>query len=326
MFASSLAFGDFAIVVVGLIALWKCGDLVVRYAIEVAEAFNVSTFFLGFVVLALAADAPEIAIAFSSALSGVAEVSVGDIIGGNFTDIALVIGLTLLLSRGRITIKADDKKNLLAMLGVAAAVIIGVLCLGSVNRWQGLALIILYVVSLVWLWKTNSAHEVVHENVVENVHSKKDLMLTSKLGLVAKLFASGGLIMGASCVTVHFALKLAQSLHWSPETVGAAILGVGTSLPELALSMGALRRGEYGLALGPTLGTVLGQTTLILGITALFSGTPVSLSGLGSSIAFMFAAFAIIVYGLINDKVMGRGIGAVLLALFFSFLGFHAWA
>src|SRR5271155_2495286 len=97
--------GYFLMVVVGLIALWKSGDYVVRYAVEVATAFNVSTFFIGFIVLAVAADIPELAVAIISACKGVSEVSAGDIIGANFADVAMVIGIALLLAKKPLAIR-----------------------------------------------------------------------------------------------------------------------------------------------------------------------------------------------------------------------------
>ena len=111
---------DLVCIVVGLGVLWRAGDVVVHNIILIAQRFKISTFFIGFVVLAIAADIPELAIAISSALQGASEVAVGDIIGANFTDIALVVGLTLLLAGNKISIKKTDNRRLLLLLGVTA--------------------------------------------------------------------------------------------------------------------------------------------------------------------------------------------------------------
>lgn len=311
---------DLVCIVVGLGVLWRAGDVVVHNIILIAQRFKISTFFIGFVVLAIAADIPELAIAISSALQGASEVAVGDIIGANFTDIALVVGLTLLLAGNKISIKKTDNRRLLLLLGVTAFIMILVFMLGSLNRIQGISLVLLYVAIVVWLWKTHNTADIVHQEYVHDLqHADAPLYL-----LIAKLVAGFVCVTVSSGLAVQYAVSFATRLHMPLELIGATILGVGTSLPELALSINALRRGDYALALGPTLGTVLGQTTLILGILATLSSKPVSMAGLGWAFWFMFAAFAVIGYCLINQQRMGRAAGAALISLFIAYLGFQA--
>lgn len=274
-------------------------------------------------MLAIAADIPELGIAISSALNGVSEVSVGDLIGANFTDVALVIGFTLLLSRQKIHIDIRDREKILRMLLITALVLVAVFAIGTLTRIHGLILIGIYAAAITWLWKRREAHDILHQEVdsiQHDVAATKDVVLTSVAGMIIKLCASLGLVMVASSITVHYAMCIATDLCLPLETVGATILGVGTSLPELCLSLNALRRGQHALAIGPTLGTVLGQTTLILGILATLSHKPVQMSGLRGAALFMFAAFGIVCYGLTKDKRMGRGMGAALLALFVAYM------
>lgn len=312
---------DLSVIIFGLGLLWQAGDYVVYYTIEIARRYNVSTFFLGFIVLAIAADIPELAIAFTSAIQGASEVSVGDIIGANFTDVALVVGSTLLLAGNKISMKKSDTQKLLCTLFLTAVVMAVVFGLGQINRWHGLMLIGIYAIAIVWLWKTRDKEDTMH-HAAPVVGS--DVILDSMPLLLLKLLISFVVVTLSSGMTVHFAVALATKLQVPLEIIGATILGVGTSLPELALSLNALRRGDYGLALGPTLGTVLGQTTFILGTLAVLSDKPVMLSGLDWAFWFMFAAFAIIAYGLVRGEKMGRGTGAVLISLFAAYLGYQA--
>ena len=310
--------GDLSVIILGLGLLWQAGDHVVYYTIEIARRYNVSTFFLGFIVLAIAADIPELAIAFTSAIQGASEVSVGDIIGANFTDVALVVGSTLLLAGNKISVKKSDTRKLLITLFVTALVMLTVFGLGVINRWHGLMLIGIYMVAIVWLWKTRDDQDEQIQSVNEG------LSQDSILVLVLKLLVSFIVVTLSSGATVHYAVVLATKLQVPLEIIGATILGVGTSLPELALSLNALRRGDYGLALGPTLGTVLGQTTFILGTLAVLSDKPVSVAGLDWAFWFMFAAFGVIAYGLVRGEKMGRGTGAVLISLFAAYLSYQA--
>jgi cation:H+ antiporter len=304
---------------------------VIANAIALAHRFKVSTFFLGFVVLAIAADIPELAITISSALAGVSEVAIGDIIGGNFSDVTMVVGSALLVAGSKIQVSAGDKKKLLGILLLTSAIMLSLLLLGSINTWHGLALIGIYVAAIIYFWKHKDMRDLIHgedefvcpEQVTEEGTACGILPPATWL-LITKLTASLAGVMAASHITVTAALHFSVALNLPLETVGATILGVGTTLPELALCFGALRRGDFGLAIGPTLGTVLGQTTLILGLLAFLSAKPVEIAGLQWACMFMFAAFGVLAIGLLKRRPMGRGTGAALASLFIAYLAYQA--
>jgi cation:H+ antiporter len=324
-----LLVGYFGAILVGLLGLWLTGDSVIANAIALAHRFKVSTFFLGFVVLAIAADIPELAITISSALAGVSEVAIGDIIGGNFSDVTMVVGSALLIAGSKIQVSPQDKKKLLAILLLTSAIMLSLLLLGSINAWHGAGLIAIYAASIMYFWKHKDMRDLVHgeeEFVCADDADVQDVAgadSTQTWLLITKLAASLGGVMAASHITVSSALEFSLLLNLPLETVGATILGVGTTLPELALCFGALRRGDFGLAIGPTLGTVLGQTTLILGLLAVLSKNPVQIAGLHWACMFMFAAFGILAIGLLKRTPMGRGTGAALASLFVAYLAYQ---
>lgn len=317
----------FAVALGGLAGLWFAGDFVVHYAVQLGARFKLSQFLLGFIILAIAAGIPELAIAITSALQGASGVSAGDIIGANFSDVTLVVGTTLLLSGGKGTISAKDRRGMLAMIFLSALVMFLVFAAGHVTRTVGIGLIATYIASILWLWKSGTKDDILHEEVAEITEHEthtKDWFLTSTPGIAFKLLASLAVVMVISHFTVDAALDIALLLNFAPERVGAVILGIGSSLPELALSMGALRRGQLALALGPTLGTVLEQTTFIFGILATLSHAPVQLAGLWTDAVFMFISFGLISFGLLSRRFMGRPLGIALLVLFGAYLAFQS--
>lgn len=313
----------------GLIGLWWFGDRVVQYTVEVAQSFGITTFFIGFIVLAIAADVPEIAVALMAAFKGVNGISAGNLIGGNFVDVAAVIGLTLLFARSPLIIPMHDRFKMVRMLMLTALVLVLLLCMGSIGKPIGAVLVAIYIGSLVWIWKKKvSHHDVVYQEVVavqQEVKEHKSVFLTSTPGLVVKLAASFGGVLCASSLTVNSALELSALLAWPIESVGATLLAIGTTLPEFAISFSSLRRGQHSLALGPTLGTVLEQSTLILGILAVVSAQPVRLEGLVGSVIFSLIAFAILCYGLIRYECIGRGTGTALGLLLIAYIFYHMW-
>ena len=317
---------DVFLVVAGLVMLWWIGDRVVRYSVQIAHAFKVSTFFIGFIVLAIAADIPELAVAITSALKGVSAVAAGDIIGANFSDVAMVIGLTLLIA-GRVHINKTESVMLVRMLAFTSLIMVIVLMRGYVAFPEGVALMVIYCVAVLWMWRKRRASSSLHQEVemVEDVAAHEhDRYLESPWGLVTKLLICVGGVMYVSTLTVNGAIGIAEKFALPLETVGATILGIGTSLPELVLSLSALRRKQYGLCVGATLGTVLEQTTFILGTLAVLSSPePVNLVGLRGAAMFMFAAFGIISYGLARYSAVTRRTGIALVSLFVFYLAYH---
>lgn len=309
--------------VAALLALWKAGDWVVHYAITVARAFNVTTFFLGFIVLALAAAIPDLAVALTSAFNNVSDLAVGDIIGANFCDIALVIGGALLIAGRKVPITRSDSITLLLILIISTLVMATVFKWGVLERVHGIALVCVYLISITWLWTKSDQTSIVYDDECDV--SEQFLTAKYRVFLLAKLAGSFGCVMLASYGVVQTALSLAYYLHMPLETVGSTILGIGTSLPEFVLSFSAIRRGHYGLALGPTLGTVLQQTTLILGLLAFCSKTPVNLHGAQHAAGFMFAAFAIMFYHIAKNRQVCRKTGVVLVSLFIAYMAFQVF-
>lgn len=312
----------FGAVVISLLALWQGGDYVIKYSLEIASLYRVSTFFVGFVMLALAANLPELTVAVFSALKGASAVSAGDIVGANFSDIALVVGFTLLLSRS-INIRRAESKGILRLV-IAAAVVMGIVFwIGCLRWWHGIILISTYAIFLTWAWKHR------HDQVVLDTFEipqgeRKECSLQEKIWLCIKWLFAWGLVLAGSGGAVHYAVKLATFLSLPLETVGATLVAVGTSLPEISISLNAFRRGHYALALGPTIGTVLSQATLILGILTVLSDAPVNLTPLRVPALFMFVAFFVIAIAIIKDR-MGRMTGVALISLFIIYLLYHAF-
>lgn len=318
---------SFAAIVAGLAVLWVAGGKVVEYALQESNAFKVTTFFVGFVVLAVAADLPEIAVAITSALRGVTAVSVGDLIGANFCDVALVTGMTALFA-GVIHIAAQERRRLLALLGATTVIMMVVMSLGKLYPWHGYILIGIYVASIATIWhkrrdfSQDESLRCLYETDPCDPQHQEEVSTKAKWWLVAKLLTCLALVLGCSSAIVYFIEMFAVACNLPLETVGATILAAGTSLPELSLSLNALRRKQYALALGPTLGTVLEQCTLVLGLLTVLSKEPVDMVPVRGASVFMFIAFAIVSASLARRQIR-RPVGVVLLSLFVCYMAYH---
>jgi len=307
-----------------LCLLWVAGDLSVRYSIQTASMFKMRTLFVGFVLIAISTGFPELSVVIASLFENVTPISAGTILGSNVCDISLVLGLPILLS-GKLLIKPEENKDAGPMFFIAALAMALVFLLGSLQRITGLFLILIYFVSLWGLWRNRTRKEMIEEEKEQErvVLSDGNSFFKTKTGIIVKLLCSLALVLVASELVVRFAIKLTSLLSLSLATVGATILAVGTSLPELTLSLQAVRKREYDLAIGNSLGSVLEQGTLLLGILAVSSPTPIKINSLRMIAPFMFLSFAVLGFGLFKRRRLTRIEGSIMLAIFCSFIVYY---
>lgn len=308
---------------VSFLALWGSSSLSVRYSIETAGKFRLTTLFVGFVLIAISTGFPELSVVITSLFKGVQGISAGDILGSNVCDVSLVLGLPILIY-GKILIKPEENKDAGPMFFVAILAMLLVFLLGTLVRTTGLFLILIYFIALWGLWRNRTKEESLEE---EREHKKVvldgDIFLKTKFGILLKLLISLILVLVSSEFVVRFAIKLTSLLYLSLETVGATILAVGTSLPEVTLGLQAVKKKEYSLALGNSLGSVLEQGTLLLGILAFASDKPINIHPLRGLAPFMFISFAILGFGIFKRKCLKRLEGGIMILVFAAFMFYY---
>lgn len=321
---SATIFQLFFLLVGAVIILWKAGDFAVRYMLRIAGLFGLTTLFSGFVIMAISTGIPELAVVFNALWNNATAISTGDIIGSNVIDITLVLGVAAFFAR-EITISKRDYPNIIMMLGVVMMATFFVFAQRTLSWVSGLLLIAVYAVSLALMWRTKT---VLHGDV-EDLHEEQDKPVAKltkeqryneKLTAFAGFFASMLVVMLSSKLVVIASIDLARLFALPLEVVGSTIVALGTSLPELSLSVNAVLKRKYGLALGNSLGSVLEQGTLILGIQCVSSQRPISIASLRGAAFFMVAGFAIIGYAIVKRKKITRLDGGILVALFFLFI------
>lgn len=295
-------------IAVGLIGLWWSSNKSVEYSIKLSKIFSITTFFIGFVLIAVATGLPELAITITSLWHNVPGVAVGTIVGSNLIDVSLVLGLPAVIL-GTLNVKQEDKLPLMLMLIVTALVMAFVFILGSLNHIHGLLLLILYVASIWWLWKTKATRIIAKEEAIEELSGKnriKTRPILFKLLIFVKLLVSIALVIVFSKLSIDATIFFVSFLPFRLEVFGATVFAIGTSLPELALSFQAVRKKEYSLAFGNSFGSVLEQATLILGILALGSQKRLDITILRPIAPIMFLSYAVVAHSLLKKTKVGR--------------------
>ncbi|MBI3343210.1 sodium:calcium antiporter [Candidatus Gottesmanbacteria bacterium] len=236
-------------------------NLVVGATLALARRLGLTGFTIGFLLLGILTSTPEISLAIQSSLTGLPQLSTGDLIGGQILILSLMMG-TLTLILGKVAL--DHRlswRDLVSMCAVIAAPAL-VLWDGALTRGEGIFLVGTYAVHAMLLTHDGKA---IHH--LERYHSHHH----THLGHVIGLFVMGILgIIIASRVIVTNASVIVQSFFISPLVFGLFFLSFGTNLPEMALAFGALRHRGKEIAIGDFLGSAAANT-LILGFLGIMS-------------------------------------------------------
>ena len=306
----------------GLMLLWWSSDKAMHYSLQTAFMFNFSTFFVGFVLVAIATTLPELLIAVSSSIKGVPLLALGNLIGSNFTDVSLVLGLPALIT-GTIYVPPKQKNSLLFMLGAISFLMGAVFLFEKLTKFHGAFLIAVYIFVISYLWRTRHAEDVMKDKISQaRVSLEKERYLQTRQGTVLKFSASLIALMVAAELCVRMGILLAQLMDFPLEVLGVTVFALGSSLPELALNLTSVARGEYSLALGNSLGSVLMQGGFILGLLPLMSDSPIPVYPLRAIAPFMFLSFAIVGFGIYKRNRINRIEGMLLVSLYASFIGY----
>lgn len=256
-------------VVLGLAVLVWSADKFVDGAVGVARFFGMSTLLIGMVIVGFGTSAPEMVVSALSAMENAPELALGNAYGSNIANIALILGVTALISP--VIVKRDAlKRDVPILIGVTVVAIIEAAD-GSISRMDGVVLLLLFAGIMGFnIWselrakKKASAQEMVADDGDE---SRKASLPKSVAWLLLGLTL---LVLSSRCL-VWGAVSIAQALGVSDLLIGLTIVAVGTSLPELASSIAAARKGENDLAFGNIVGSNLFNTLTVVGIASTIS-------------------------------------------------------
>ena len=306
-------------VVIGLAVLVWSADKFVDGAVGIAEYCGMSTLLIGMVIVGFGTSAPELTVSALSAGQGNPELALGNAYGSNIANIALILGATALISpilMQRSVIRGD-----LPILIAVSILSIVLVWDGSVVRWNGILLLVVFALVMGYsIWRElrkarAEAPEAAEGEPAEKASLGKSIMWLV-LGLVLLVASSRALVWGA--------VVIARTLGVSDLLIGLTIVAIGTSLPELASSIAAARKGENDLALGNIIGSNLFNTLAVVGLAATISPMDeIEKAVTYRDMPLMTAlTVALIVLGFRRkgDGRLNRIAGAILLAVYIGYL------
>lgn len=299
---------DAFVLILGVVCAGIGGELFVRGAVGLAYWARVSPGIIGATVAAFATSSPELSVSINAAMAGKPPIALGDALGSNVVNVALILALALVISgiqSPRDTVKRDFPVALLI------PIITGVLFLdGEVSRFDGLLMLSLF---LAWLVAA----------VIEarKQRSAADKILGEHRGWLVALSCVAGLalLVTAGYLIVAGARGIAISFGLDEFIIGATIVAVGTSVPELATIVIAKLRGHDGIGLGTILGSNIFNGLFIIALAALIC--PITVAWRETAITLLFGLVAVVFTYPTRRGFIERRRGILLLVLYAVYLG-----
>jgi cation:H+ antiporter len=296
-------------VVIGLILLIGASDRFVESAVRLARALGVSGVLIGALIVGLGTSLPELLVSAIASADGRLDVAMANVTGSNAANVSLVLGAAAVLVPIRSRTRILQREGLLML---ASVVLLGVVLWDfNVSRLEAAILVAGMVVALILLvrWSATDIDGISEVGEDEVAHSVSGEVLIGGAALVITVFAARLLLNGA--------LDLGEYFEFNQAFLGV-LLGVGTSLPELATGLAAARRHESDLVLGNVLGSNLFNSLAVAGTAGLVGpGRLVALNR--PSIALMVGVIAVAGWFAWSDKKVSRLEGLALLVVFAVF-------
>lgn len=296
-------------VILGLILLMGASDRFVESAVRLARTLGVSIVLIGALIVGLGTSLPELLVSAIASIDGNIDVAMANVTGSNVANVTLVLGTAAIAApiMSRTLILRREGILMLLAVGVLAAVLWD----GEVFRWEGGVLLLGMVVALILLikWSTTDPDGVIEVDEDTEAHSVRGEVLIGLAALAVTIFAARLLLNGAMDLGEQFGLG---------EAFLGVMLGVGTSLPELATTLAAVRRHESDLVIGNVLGSNLFNSLAVAG-TAAVAGPGVLMDLARPALITMMVVIVLAGAFAWNDKKIVRREGIILLIVFVAF-------
>jgi cation:H+ antiporter len=302
---------DFVIFVIAMGVLIFGADLIINQSERIALKFHIPEFIIGATLIALGTSLPEMAASIAASYNGKPDIAIANVIGSNTLNITLVLASVFLIAK-RINPNRDffAKDSTWALVPVLIFVLM--ILDGVISRFDALLLLLLMGAYLLFLLQ--DAKNVPEEDLVD-----LDEKHFSWLKSLALLLSGFLLVMLGAHFTVESASDIAKSFGISEWIIGIIMISVGTSLPELVVSIAASLKGKVDMAIGNIIGSNMANTTVVIGAAALTAPLSIDAQHYLFDIATMIVATLILVF-LTANKLYNKSAGISLIIILGLFL------
>ena len=307
----------YAFLIAGLVLLYFGAKWLVEAGAKLAIRLGVTPLLVGLTIVAFGTSTPELVVSVQSAMAGVGNISIGNVLGSNICNIALILGLSAIivpLTAPKLLFRRDIPVCVVASLLAWLFLTNG----NTMFFWEGIVLLVLFVGYAGYIiisTKRGAGVDAPPDDIISTVNEKTDSVVKSIVFIIIGLAA---LVAGAD-ILVKGAIVLAASLGVSEALIGLTIVAVGTSLPELATSIVAALKKQNDIAIGNVVGSNIFNILLILGTVGVMG--PVEAKGILLRDMLLMVALSVALFvPILTRRVMTRWFGVVLTAVYVAYI------
>jgi len=289
--------------------LIKGADWSIKYSSRLAKILRFPEFIVSFFIIAIISVLPEALISIISAFNGDAELGLGTLLGSNVADLTLVFGIVALFSSGGIKVKSKIlRNNFFYLVLLLFPLLLGLD--GKFSRIDGIILILLGIFFFILIY-------------IQSTKFRKKFNQTPKGSFIKNfiwLIISLAILLTGAIYTVKYTTNFAYAAKIPEILIGITILALGTCLPELIVSIKAVKNNRDELALGDILGTVITDATIVLGTVALISPFTYDIYNFYLIGGAMFVSGIFATFFMKSDKSINKFEGLLLILFYILFV------
>ncbi len=311
-------------IIISLLVLTAGAEVLVRGASNLARRLGVSSFFIGLTIVGFGTSTPELAISLRAALLGLSDINVGNVVGSNIMNIALILGVTALLSP--IAVNTGVVKRQVLLVIFAAFLPYGALLTGgAVSRLQGL-LMTLGLAAFIWTGYRAGRREQAGIDAALNAELGLELGIANTQSSrgwflqIAAICAGLALLVIGANLLIDNAVAIARSLNVSELVIALTIVAGGTSAPELFTSLVAAVRKQSDIAVGNVLGSNIFNLLGIMGISCMVRPQQISAQVFWLDLPVMIAVSVACLPIMMSQQRISRTEGVMLLCGYAAYL------
>ena len=294
---------------VGFVFLVKGADWFVEGAAGIAKKLGIPQLVIGLTIVAMGTSMPEAAVSITSALSGSAGISIGNVVGSNILNILIILGITAVLTNVRIQ-KTTFRYEIPFMIGITIILMAFGITGNQITFLEGILFWLLFLIFLGYLFVISKKGSVQDEEEIKELPLWKGV-----LGIII----GGILVVKGSDFAVEGATEIARYFGMSERFIGLTIVAFGTSLPELVTSVTAARRGNADIAIGNIVGSNIFNILFVIGTTALICNVPFDQKFVIDTIVAIFSG-VLLWAGTIRYKELRKNCAIVMLLCYAGYL------
>ncbi|MDZ5810350.1 calcium/sodium antiporter [Halorubrum sp. AD140] len=300
---------QFAVVALTVVGLWIGARALVDSAVRIARRFSVSELTIGLTIVAMGTSTPELVVTVDAALAGFGEIGVGNVVGSNAYNLAFILGVVSLLRVIPVERSLVHRDGIALILSTLVG--FAVLFDRTVTAAEGALLVGLFAAYTVYLIRDEqAAHSIETEYADSRVTGAIPAGLSHRARDALLLVGGLALVLVSGHYMVEAASSLARGAGVSDWAIGGTIVAAGTSTPELAVSLVAMRQGHVGMSVGNVVGSNVFNVLGILGIAALLR--PLSVGGAAvESLVWLTVLTILMVAALWSGRRLSRSEGVL---------------